>query len=908
MQRIPLFAEEGRRRINLGGASSAVSHATIIDSARLKRLERLEQKRRHDSASKLQEWWRGVIQIRQLKKELRARFEADVLGTDGMRCLVLLENDEEALAIWSRAVLASESGKCALTNVHRPVESWLVVMRKLSLFMLRSIAKAPQSSHALNHLLVLNTLLSPKQFRQPYDTQIPEYLFHNGLYSLISKAIGAIPVESKSSPALPMLVELVKNVLSVPQPPQTSHPQTVCQVVANLLTIPLLPYRLPLKSLGSFSASMPFSDLNVFSPHLVTPIVESLDESSRIHLLSNLLSFVPPRYPSLSKEAVSAYLQLLTALLNSLPISTLDPSAAAPRRVSHASEGDDSDSETPAHVLAMLSAPHPALDPRTLKRLSTLPEPSFISSLLGLTKTYPSIQLHLITFLLALNAVWPSRKDQVLGAAGIYASGGGLVRELYRGYIRSSPLGRDDSPGSILDQANADAWPPLIFLADLYNQMLLTMGDDEFFGTNDISTSSRNPLSLDELKSLSRRLLIIAFTLFQREGQADWHKGTVAPSVRFTWENVREKVTQCLVAIHSRKYVMFEIFSFDKTIDLFHHSSRKPFVPPDHWLVSSQIDMDSFIEAAIFEEQKLMDDSSPIAGLLTKRQIAVMSPRLGILNNIPFAIPFEVRVSIFRHFIANDKMSKGVADRHALFWRRGRTKIAVRRGSVAQDGFDKLADADLKMPIEISFIDQFGQEEAGIDGGGVFKEFITSLSKEVFDTDRGLWLTNKKNELYPNPHGYAMEPHNLNWYRFIGRILGKAMYEGILVDVAFAEFFLAKWLGRQSFLDDLASLDPELYKGLIYLKHYTGNPEDLSLNFTIVDQGQRRFISSGYSLPGLRALQNSALPKRSNPSLMGATYLSRAKTDCNTSNSYRITGSVDRSDFNLEPFSRVFLI
>jgi hypothetical protein len=34
--------------------------------------------------------------------------------------------------------------------------------------------------------------------------------------------------------------------------------------------------------------------------------------------------------------------------------------------------------------------------------------------------------------------------------------------------------------------------------------------------------------------------------------------------------------------------------------------------------------------------------------------------------------------------------------------------------------------------------------------------------------------------------------HSLNWYRFIGRILGKAMYEGILVDVAFAGFFLAR--------------------------------------------------------------------------------------------------------------------
>ena len=78
---------------------------------------------------------------------------------------------------------------------------------------------------------------------------------------------------------------------------------------------------------------------------------------------------------------------------------------------------------------------------------------------------------------------------------------------------------------------------------------------------------------------------------------------------------------------------------------------------------------------------------------------------------------------------------------------------------------------------------------AGIDGGGLFKEFFTSLCKEVFDTDRGLWLANKKNELYPAPHSYATEGecedvgrdgvdaddlgvgHSLSWYRFIGRIL-----------------------------------------------------------------------------------------------------------------------------------------
>ncbi|KAF8240291.1 hypothetical protein L208DRAFT_1384782 [Tricholoma matsutake] len=80
---------------------------------------------------------------------------------------------------------------------------------------------------------------------------------------------------------------------------------------------------------------------------------------------------------------------------------------------------------------------------------------------------------------------------------------------------------------------------------------------------------------------------------------------------------------------------------------------------------------------------------------------------------------------------------------------------------------------------------------------GVFKESFPSLCKKVFDTDRGLSLANVKNELYPTPHAYTTEVptrHNSNWDRFIGRILGKAMYKGILVDVAFAGFFLAKLL------------------------------------------------------------------------------------------------------------------
>ena len=45
------------------------------------------------------------------------------------------------------------------------------------------------------------------------------------------------------------------------------------------------------------------------------------------------------------------------------------------------------------------------------------------------------------------------------------------------------------------------------------------------------------------------------------------------------------------------------------------------------------------------------------------------------------------------------------------------------------------------------------------------------------------------------------------------------------------------WLGWQAFLYDLSSLDPDFYNGLIFLKHYTGKVEELSLNFKMVVKG-----------------------------------------------------------------------
>ncbi|KAF8885801.1 hypothetical protein BD779DRAFT_1532475 [Infundibulicybe gibba] len=762
---LPIFGDERRRPINLGGTQSVTTSAGILDGAKARRNERLEQKRKQEKAIRLQAWWRGTREARQVRREMTTMFERDITGITGLRCLVLIGNNNDALRKWSDVVLRSGKDTFLSLSKEQP-ESWIVLIRQVSLLLLRAVASSPHSEDALSHLQVLNLILSSTG---EASSSIIEYLLRRDFYLLIASCITAFSIELKNSPALASIIPLIIAPFSILPKTSTSFGQSVTHLMAQIFTIPLLPNRLPLQSVTQLSSGLPLASL---------PVLDT-------------------RYSKLGGPGLKTYLRLLVLLFNSLPILAFDPplKQGTTARSEWAAGDSDSDSEQHPILVSAVSdfsapapPPLPSLDPRTRKRLEILTSLPHINAILAATKLQAQMQPVLVAYFLALDTVWPTKKERILSAVLIY-TGGGLLRELYRGYVRGSPLGGDENAGAVMDPAHASSWPPLLFLADLYTQALLTMGDDEFFGTASSPSAPRNPLSLDELTSFSRQLLNIAFTLYFREDQSGFQEPAVSGDLRCSWGMIREKVTKCLLGIHAREYA---------------------------------IDMQSFVEAAVyalgyftsthltdlysrFEEQQLA-----LPGLaprqMSKRQIAYMSPRLGILNNIPFAIPFEVRrygsLGVTRHSLLN------------------KTRVHVRRGNVSQDGFDKLGDANLKSPIEITFIDQFGQEEAGIDGGGVFKEFFTSLCMEVFDTNRGLWLANQKNELYPNPHGYATERHSLNWYRFIGRILGKAMYEGILVDVAFAGFFLAKWLGKQSFLDDLASLDPELYN-------------DLALNFTV---------------------------------------------------------------------------
>ncbi|OMJ65573.1 hypothetical protein SteCoe_33944 [Stentor coeruleus] len=197
-----------------------------------------------------------------------------------------------------------------------------------------------------------------------------------------------------------------------------------------------------------------------------------------------------------------------------------------------------------------------------------------------------------------------------------------------------------------------------------------------------------------------------------------------------------------------------------------------------------------------------------------------------VLGFFPFCLPFDDRAEIL---ISRIMQTKDIYSGYQS------TKIVVRRDNFMADSIAQLLMVpDVRGRLEVKFINIFGTVEEGYDAGGLFKEFWTSLSQEAFNPQYGLFSVSNDRCLYPNPESelFFGDKH-LEMFYLVGRILGKAIFERITVEPTFAEFFLRKMIGKYNFIEDLKSLDKEVYNNLMFLKTYEGNVEDLSLTFIV---------------------------------------------------------------------------
>uniref|UniRef100_A0A667ZWG0 Ubiquitin-protein ligase E3B n=1 Tax=Myripristis murdjan TaxID=586833 RepID=A0A667ZWG0_9TELE len=248
---------------------------------------------------------------------------------------------------------------------------------------------------------------------------------------------------------------------------------------------------------------------------------------------------------------------------------------------------------------------------------------------------------------------------------------------------------------------------------------------------------------------------------------------------------------------------------------LYERDCRRRFSPDDHWLRKD------LKPSLLFQE---LEKGKKRAQLL--------------LQYIPHVIPHKNRVLLFRNIVTKEKESLGLVETSSASPHV--THITIRRSRMLEDGYDQLRRLpvnSIKGVIRVKFVNDLGVDEAGIDQDGVFKEFLEEIIKKVFNPALNLFKTTSGNErLYPSPTSYIHENH-LQLFEFVGKMLGKAMYEGIVVDVPFASFFLSQVLGHHhstfySSIDELPSLDSEFYKNLTSIKRYDGDVGDLGLTLS----------------------------------------------------------------------------
>ncbi|XP_073118616.1 E3 ubiquitin-protein ligase UPL6 [Henckelia pumila] len=348
----------------------------------------------------------------------------------------------------------------------------------------------------------------------------------------------------------------------------------------------------------------------------------------------------------------------------------------------------------------------------------------------------------------------------------------------------------------------------LAVFCPVYKYMLTIVDNEEFY-------ERQKPLSLVDIRFL---IVILKQDLWNILWQNSKETSNISKSADGTYALKRHSVDGLQ---HRVSVVVSELLS-----QLQDWNNRREFTSPRDFNADGA--NETFMSQAMTENTKAYD----------------------ILKQAPFLVPFTSRAKIFNSQLAAMKERNNA---HAIFTR---NRFKIRRNNILEDAFSQLnalAEEDLRGVIRITFVNEFGVEEAGIDGGGIFKDFMENITQAAFDIQYGLFKETVDHLLYPNPGSGMVHEQHLLYFHFLGTVLAKAMFEGILVDIPFATFFLSKLKQKYNYLNDLPSLDSELYRHLIFLKHYQGDISELELYFVIVNdeygkQTEEELLPGGKSL------------------------------------------------------------
>ncbi|GAN03456.1 ubiquitin-protein ligase [Mucor ambiguus] len=146
----------------------------------------------------------------------------------------------------------------------------------------------------------------------------------------------------------------------------------------------------------------------------------------------------------------------------------------------------------------------------------------------------------------------------------------------------------------------------------------------------------------------------------------------------------------------------------------------------------------------------------------------------------------------------------------------GQCHIKVRRDHIFEDAYAEVmrqVPADLKKRLMIKF-----EGEDGLDYGGLSREFFFLLSHEMFNPFYCLfeYSAHDNYTLQINPHS-GINPEHLNYFRFIGRVVGLAIFHRRFLDAFFIVSLYRMILNKKVLVANMESVDAEFYRSLMWI-------------------------------------------------------------------------------------------
>ncbi|XP_062701058.1 E3 ubiquitin-protein ligase Nedd-4 isoform X7 [Aedes albopictus] len=202
-------------------------------------------------------------------------------------------------------------------------------------------------------------------------------------------------------------------------------------------------------------------------------------------------------------------------------------------------------------------------------------------------------------------------------------------------------------------------------------------------------------------------------------------------------------------------------------------------------------------------------------------------PRLSMPNIAGQAVPYS------RDYKRKYEYLKGQLRKPANV--PNKIEIKVRRVSILEDSYriiNSITKTELlKTKLWIEF-----EGEAGLDYGGLAREWFYLLSKEMFNPYYGLFEYSAMDNytLQINPFSGLCNEDHLHYFKFIGRVAGMAVYHGKLLDAFFIRPFYKMMLQKPIDLKDMESVDMEYYNSLLWIKE--NDPSELMLTFCVDEE------------------------------------------------------------------------